>query len=147
MPSRISGACNACRAKKQKVRNLYAAYYGLTTSQCSGDRSGCEQCRVAEQACTWPAQRKRHAFPPPMRISSELIGFLQWTGEGLHRRTRASSTGDRESPASDPSSSTRRLSGSHHRRLQRVSKPNHDYPSASNAEQQDQCRVLGAVPT
>jgi hypothetical protein len=112
----------------------------LTTSQCSGDRSGCEQCRAADQECTWPAQRKRHAFlHRPMRLSNELIAILQRTSAGLHRRTRASSTGDRESPASDTSSRLRRLSGSHHYRPQRISKPNHDYPSPSNAEQQDQC--------
>lgn len=44
MPSRISGACNACRTRKQK---------------CSGDRTGCAQCREAGHECTWPAQKKR----------------------------------------------------------------------------------------
>ncbi|KIV93115.1 hypothetical protein, variant [Exophiala mesophila] len=44
MPSRISGACNGCRTKKQK---------------CSGDRSGCLQCQAAGIQCTWPEQRKR----------------------------------------------------------------------------------------
>ncbi|KIV86336.1 hypothetical protein PV11_01953 [Exophiala sideris] len=44
MPSRISGACNGCRTKKQK---------------CSGDRSGCLQCQAAAIQCTWPEQRKR----------------------------------------------------------------------------------------
>lgn len=44
MPSRISGACNGCRTKKQK---------------CSGDRTGCSQCHAAGIQCTWPEQRKR----------------------------------------------------------------------------------------
>ncbi|KAI1615858.1 hypothetical protein EDD36DRAFT_198643 [Exophiala viscosa] len=44
MPSRISGACNGCRTKKQK---------------CSGDRSGCLQCQAVAVQCTWPEQRKR----------------------------------------------------------------------------------------
>ena len=44
MPSRISGACNGCRTKKQK---------------CSGDRDGCVQCAAAGIVCTWPEQRKR----------------------------------------------------------------------------------------
>jgi len=44
MPTRISGACNGCRTKKQK---------------CSGDRSGCTQCHAASIQCTWPEQRKR----------------------------------------------------------------------------------------
>lgn len=44
MPTRISGACNGCRSKKQK---------------CSGDKSGCAQCEAAGIPCTWPEQRKR----------------------------------------------------------------------------------------
>ena len=72
MPSRISGACNACRAKKQKVKDpLRRTDYRLTTPQCSGDRSGCAQCRAADQQCTWPAQRKRQAFS----IANALVQY------------------------------------------------------------------------
>ncbi|KAJ9404497.1 transcriptional regulator family: Fungal Specific TF [Paecilomyces variotii] len=42
--SRITTACNPCRARKQK---------------CSGERPRCEQCLEYGRPCAWPEQLKR----------------------------------------------------------------------------------------
>ncbi|KAM5374234.1 hypothetical protein ACJZ2D_006559 [Fusarium nematophilum] len=61
--TRISGACKACRSRKQKVSLSHVAFAGGAATkhavQCSGDRPQCAQCRINDVQCQWPQQQKR----------------------------------------------------------------------------------------
>src|SRR5271155_6287652 len=105
MPSRISGACNACRAKKQKVSGTFPPpYYRLTFhSAVEIDQAALSVELPTKYA---PGQHKGNGkhFPSSMPKLQYADSNVQGTCEGIHRRIGASPKRDRKSPASIASS-------------------------------------------
>src|SRR2546421_9691595 len=105
MPSRISGACNACRAKKQKVSDRFPPpYYRLTFHSAVEIDQAAPSVELPTKHA--PGQRKGNGkrFPSSIPKLQYANSNVQGTSEGIHRRIGASPKRDRESPASIASS-------------------------------------------